>query len=167
MRAGDRLLRPAFGTYRIEWPTDNSVEFHLSHGDWIRLLRQSGFEIEDLVELRPKPDATTTYQFVTLDWARKWPSKEVWKTRRREALSSSTHSRHRLPSCGRSALLYLYGIDHKATCYEAGPSKEEGMNRQVLICSASGAPSDVLVGRAITMGIDRRHMSGRRHHVNV
>ena len=128
---------------------------------------QPGFEIEDLVELRPKPDATTTYQFVTLDWARKWPSKEVWKTRRREALSSSTHSRRRLPSCGRSALLYLYGIDHRATCYEAGPSKEEGMNRQVLICSASGAPSDVLVGRAITMGIDRRHMSGRRHHVNV
>ena len=37
--AGDRLLRPAFGTHRIEWPADNSVEFHLSHGDWIRLLR--------------------------------------------------------------------------------------------------------------------------------
>jgi hypothetical protein len=82
VRAGDRLLRPAFGTYRIEWPADNSVEFHLSHGDWIRFLRQSGFEIEDLVELRPKPDATTTYQFVTLDWARQWPREEVWKTRR-------------------------------------------------------------------------------------
>jgi SAM-dependent methyltransferase len=80
--ASDRLLRPAFGMYRIEWPTDNSVEFHLSHGDWIRLLRRSGFEIEDLVEIRPEADATTTYQFVTLEWARRWPSEEVWKCRR-------------------------------------------------------------------------------------
>ena len=50
--AGDRLLRPAFGMYRIEWPTDDSFEFHLSQGDWIGLLRRSGFEIEDLVEIR-------------------------------------------------------------------------------------------------------------------
>ena len=33
--ATDRLLRPAFGMYRIEWPTDPDVEFHLSPGDWI------------------------------------------------------------------------------------------------------------------------------------
>ena len=81
--AGDRLLRPAFGMCRVEWPTDDSVEFHLSHGDWIRLLRRSGFDIEDLVELRPQADATTAYSFVTLDWARQWPSEEVWKVRRR------------------------------------------------------------------------------------
>jgi SAM-dependent methyltransferase len=46
--ATDRLLRPAFGVYRVEYPGDPGVEFHLSHGDWIRLLRRSGFEIEDL-----------------------------------------------------------------------------------------------------------------------
>jgi len=61
--AGDRLLRPAFGIYRVEWPTDDSVEFHLSHGNWIALLRRSGFEIEDLVEIRPGADAKTTYPF--------------------------------------------------------------------------------------------------------
>jgi SAM-dependent methyltransferase len=81
--ADARLLRPAFGMYRIEWPTDDSLEFHLSHGDWIKLLRRSGFEIEDLVELRPAPDATTHYTFVTLDWARQWPCEEVWKARKR------------------------------------------------------------------------------------
>jgi SAM-dependent methyltransferase len=81
--ARDQLLRPAFGIYRIEWPTDDSVEFHLSHGDWIRLLRRSGFEIEDLVEIRPAADAKTTYPFVTLEWARQWPSEEVWKARKR------------------------------------------------------------------------------------
>ena len=74
----DRLLRPAFGMYRVEWPGDPGVEFHLSHGDWIRLLRRSGFEIEDLVEVRPPEDATTRYPFVTLEWARRWPCEEVW-----------------------------------------------------------------------------------------
>ena len=81
--ATDRLLRPAFGMYRVEWPGDIGVEFHLSHGDWIRLLRASGFEIEDLVELRPAEDATTGYPFVTREWARKWPCEEVWKVRKR------------------------------------------------------------------------------------
>jgi hypothetical protein len=52
MAATDRLLRPAFGMYRVEWPGSPSVEFHLSHDDWIRLLWRSGFEIEDLIELR-------------------------------------------------------------------------------------------------------------------
>jgi len=32
-------------------PGDPGVEFHLGHGDWIRLLRANGFAIEDLVEL--------------------------------------------------------------------------------------------------------------------
>jgi SAM-dependent methyltransferase len=77
--AGDRLLRPAFGMRRIEWPGDHGVEFHLSHGDWIRLLRANGFAIEDLVEVRPPADAQTRYPFVTLDWARRWPCEEVWK----------------------------------------------------------------------------------------
>ena len=80
--ATDRLLRPAFGMHRVEWPSDPGVEFHLSHGDWIRLLRGSGFEIEDLVEVRPPAAATTRYPFVTLEWARQWPCEEVWKARR-------------------------------------------------------------------------------------
>jgi hypothetical protein len=81
--ATDRLLRPAFGLSRIEWPGDMGVEFHLSHGDWIRLLRRSGFEIEELGEVRPETTATTRYPFVTLEWARQWPCEEVWKVRRR------------------------------------------------------------------------------------
>ena len=82
--ATNQLLRPAFGLYRIEWPGESGVEFHLSHGDWIRLLRRSGFEIEDLIEVRPPAIATRTrYPFVTLDWAKQWPCEEVWKARKR------------------------------------------------------------------------------------
>lgn len=83
--AGEHLLRPVFGMYRIDWPDDlhPSTEFNLSHGDWIKLLRRSGFEIEDLIEIRPEPQATTRYPYVTLEWARKWPGEEAWKARRR------------------------------------------------------------------------------------
>ncbi len=81
--AGDRLLRPYFGMHRFEWPDDDSVEFHLPHGELIALLRRSGFEIEELIEVRPPDDATTRYPLVTLDWAQRWPCEEVWKVRRR------------------------------------------------------------------------------------
>ena len=80
--ATDRLLRPQFGMHRFEWPDDPTVEFHLAHGDWIRLLRENGFAIEDLIELRPPAGARSDYAFVTNEWARRWPCEEVWRARR-------------------------------------------------------------------------------------
>jgi len=80
--ATDRLLRPAFGMCRVEWPGDPGVEFHLSHGDWIRLLRESGFEIEDLIEIQAPEGATTRHPYFTPEWAHQWPTEEVWKARR-------------------------------------------------------------------------------------
>jgi SAM-dependent methyltransferase len=81
--ATDRLLRDYFGMHRFEWPDDTSVEFHLGYGDMIRLLRASGFEVEDLIEVRPEPGATTTYPFAPIEWARRWPVEEIWKARKR------------------------------------------------------------------------------------
>ncbi len=80
--ATERLLRPYFGMHRFEWPDDDSVEFHLGHGDMIRLLRRCGMEVEDLLELRPPPGATASHPLATLDWARQWPCEEVWKARK-------------------------------------------------------------------------------------
>jgi SAM-dependent methyltransferase len=81
---GTQLVRPLFGMHRFEWPGDG-VEFHLPHGEWIRLLRVSGFEIEDLVEIQAPPDAETHpyYSYVTADWGRRWPAEEIWKARKR------------------------------------------------------------------------------------
>ncbi len=79
----ERLERPYFGMHRFEWPDDESVEFHLGYGDWIRLLRANGFEVEDLIEVRPGEGATTSYPYVTAEWARRWPCEEVWKARKR------------------------------------------------------------------------------------
>ena len=81
--ATNELLRPYFGLHRLEWKSDRSVNFNLGYGDWIRLLHRSRFEVEDLIELRPAEGAKSTYPWVTLDWARKWPSEEVWKARKR------------------------------------------------------------------------------------
>jgi SAM-dependent methyltransferase len=81
--ATNELVRPAFGLHRVVWPGQTSVEFHLTHAEWIRVLRRAGFEIEALLEVKPPADATTSWDFVTLDWARKWPCEEVWKVRRR------------------------------------------------------------------------------------
>jgi SAM-dependent methyltransferase len=78
------LLRDQFGMYRFEWPDEPGVEFHLSHGDWIRLFRANGFEVDALIELRPPPGASTDYGFVNLEWARRWPCEEVWKVTRSE-----------------------------------------------------------------------------------
>ena len=80
--ATERLLRPFFGMHRFQWPDDDSVEFHLGHGDLIRLLRRCGMEIEDLIELQPLPGATAQHQLATLEWARQWPCEEVWKARK-------------------------------------------------------------------------------------
>ena len=76
------MLRPLRGLHRLEWASDASVNFALPHGEWIRLLRANGFAIEDLVELWPSEDAQTTFPYVTIEWARQWPSEEVWVARR-------------------------------------------------------------------------------------
>jgi SAM-dependent methyltransferase len=84
LAAGRLLRRDQFGMHRFEWPDDDTVEFHLSHGDWIRLLRAEGFDIEELIELRPSDDQRgSSYDFVTTEWARRWPAEEVWRARKR------------------------------------------------------------------------------------
>ena len=85
MPATDRLLRPMFGMHRMEWPDDPAIEFHLPHGEWIRLLRATGFEVTDLIEVQPPEASTTRFPYATLEWARLWPSEEVWKARKLEA----------------------------------------------------------------------------------
>jgi SAM-dependent methyltransferase len=83
--AGETLLHDQFGMKVVEWDDAGgaSTEFHLPHGEMIRVLRAAGFEVEALHELRAPPDATSRYSFVTADWARRWPSEEIWVARKR------------------------------------------------------------------------------------
>ena len=78
----ETLQRPQFGMHRFEWP-EGGVEFHLGHGEWIDLLRGNGFEIERLLELQAPADAETHhyYSYVTAEWAKQWPTEEIWVAR--------------------------------------------------------------------------------------
>jgi SAM-dependent methyltransferase len=80
----ERLRRPQHGIYRFEWP-EGGVEFHLAHGELLRLLRRTGFDVEDLIELYAPADAATHeyYDDVTADWGRRWPAEEIWVARKR------------------------------------------------------------------------------------
>jgi SAM-dependent methyltransferase len=80
--ATNELLRPLRDLHRLEWTADNSVNFALSHGRWIDILRSSGFEIDRLAELWPGDGATTDFPYVTPEWAAKWPTEEVWVVRK-------------------------------------------------------------------------------------
>jgi len=81
---GDRLVRDYFGLHRVEWEGDPSVGFHLGYGNWIRLLRAHGFEVEDLLEVQPAADATTRFEGLpTAEWSQHWACEEIWKARKR------------------------------------------------------------------------------------
>jgi len=79
----ERLSIDYFGLHQV--PTDGAdqVEFNLPYGEWIRLFRSNGLAVEDLIELRPPPDAVSSYRTpVARDWARRWPMEHIWKARR-------------------------------------------------------------------------------------
>ena len=81
--ADERLVRDSFGLHRLEWTDDRSIGFNLSWGDWVRLFRRNHLMVEDLIELRPPESGSSgRYDFVTLAWARRWPSEEIWRVRK-------------------------------------------------------------------------------------
>lgn len=57
------------------------MQFILPHGEMIRLLRSCGFVVEDLIEVQAPRPAHRDYAEVPADWARQWPSEEIWKAR--------------------------------------------------------------------------------------
>lgn len=84
-RVTEQLQRPLFGLFESVWPGEIGVEYHLPHGEWIRHLRATGFDIEALHELQAPEGAEEHphYDYVEVDWARKWPSEEIWVARKR------------------------------------------------------------------------------------
>lgn len=82
--ATERLRNSLFGMHRFEDASDKSVQFHIPHGEQLRLFRSCGFEVEDLIEVKPSRDTEETkYSFVDLEWANKWPAEEAWIVRKK------------------------------------------------------------------------------------
>jgi SAM-dependent methyltransferase len=80
-RAGERLIADYFGMHQFDYA--DSIDFNLPYGEWIRLFRANAFTVEDLIEPRPGPDATSTYRDdLEREWARRWPAECIWRLRR-------------------------------------------------------------------------------------
>ena len=83
---GRELRRDYFSLGRTRFDeTDGSVtvEWQLTYGQWIGLFVEHGFAIEELIELRPPEDATTTYtDYAPVEWARAFPGEHIWKLRK-------------------------------------------------------------------------------------
>jgi len=80
----ERLANDYFGMHRVDLGDADHAEFQLPYGEWIRLFAQNGLVVEDLIELCPAADATSSYyDEATRDWARRWPLEHIWKVRRR------------------------------------------------------------------------------------
>jgi SAM-dependent methyltransferase len=82
----ETLHRPRFGMRKVQWPGESGTEYNLAHGDWIRLLRANGFEVQDLIELQV-PDGADTHDYygdITAEWGRRWPAEEIWVARLRD-----------------------------------------------------------------------------------
>jgi 2-polyprenyl-3-methyl-5-hydroxy-6-metoxy-1,4-benzoquinol methylase len=79
----EQLHRPYFDMRRFDWTgvevKPGGIEFNLTITDWLRLLRRSGFALEDLVELRCPYDGDETPYFIPARWAYRYPSELVLK----------------------------------------------------------------------------------------
>jgi SAM-dependent methyltransferase len=76
------LHAPYFGMQRVEWSADDTVDFQIPYGHWIRLFRANGLVVEDLLEIQPPAGARTTFPGRPLSWARRWPAEMIWKVRK-------------------------------------------------------------------------------------
>jgi SAM-dependent methyltransferase len=81
----DRLTRALvndyFGLHTIDW--GDYVNFQIPYGEWIRLFREAGLVVEDLIETRPEKGQTSTYRTdEENEWARHWPMENIWRVRK-------------------------------------------------------------------------------------
>ncbi len=78
----NKLLRPYIGIFKHQWKNlPCGVEFHLTHGEWFKLLLENNFVVERLLEVGAKPESKSRYAWADSEWARKWPAEEVWCVR--------------------------------------------------------------------------------------
>lgn len=90
--AGRELVRDVHDMHRFIDEMDGTVSFMLPHSRTIAALRGAGLVVEDLLELRPPADATSTYRPLPeqLEWARRWPMEEIWRARKPSSTGTTT-----------------------------------------------------------------------------
>ena len=84
-RVSERLVLPLRGMNRFDWTSEGpSTEFHLGTSELFQLLRRTGFDVLDYRQLYAPDDAVDHpyYSYVPAEWAKKWPSEEIWRARK-------------------------------------------------------------------------------------
>jgi SAM-dependent methyltransferase len=81
-----RLERAYFDLGRLDWrdaaDEPGGIEFNLTISAWIRLFHDIGFDLVDYIEIKAPESATGSSSMVTADWARRFPSEQVWRIRK-------------------------------------------------------------------------------------
>ena len=79
------LHRSYFDLHRLDWTKaevdPGGIEFNLPISSWLRLFRETGFEVLDYLELQA-PEGSPDRFGVPGEWAQRWPPEQVWKLRR-------------------------------------------------------------------------------------
>jgi SAM-dependent methyltransferase len=80
------LHKDYFTLHRQDWREvevdPGGVEFNLPMAGWLKLFRDTGFEVVDYLELKAPDDASETRFSSPADWSQRWPSEQVWKLRK-------------------------------------------------------------------------------------
>jgi SAM-dependent methyltransferase len=83
----DKLHRDYFTLDKLDWREveidPGGVEFNLPISSWFQLFAETGFEILDYLELQAPERCTEDPFSVPAAWAKRFPSEQVWKLRKR------------------------------------------------------------------------------------
>ncbi len=77
-----QLHRSYFDLGRLDWTEveiePGGIEFNLPISGWFKLFRDTGFAVDDYLELRAPADTDATPFMTSSEWARHYPSEQVW-----------------------------------------------------------------------------------------
>ncbi len=83
----DRLERSYFDLGRLDWrdavDEPGGIEFNLPISAWLRLFDRIGFDVIDYREIQAPVAATGQRGAVTAEWAKRFPSEQVWRLMKR------------------------------------------------------------------------------------
>jgi SAM-dependent methyltransferase len=85
--AGPTLERDYFGLGRLDWTEaiedPGGVEFNLPISSWLRLFRDTGFDVVDYHEIQAPATASGTAFWVPAAWAERFPAEQAWILQKR------------------------------------------------------------------------------------
>ena len=79
----EHLHRSYFDIHKQDWREleidPGGIEFNLTQSAWLKLFRNTGFDVLNYQELQAPASANETKFSIAGKWAQKWPSEQVWQ----------------------------------------------------------------------------------------